>query len=81
MQNHCIYELYFWSMKKINNENIKPTDKICYNCNYLGWHIALGLGLRCWHPARKEEGKIGPLVPGRFHTCELFEYKKNKKNE
>lgn len=56
-------------------KEIKTTDKICYNCKYLAWLIALGGGLRCKHPTKSEKGKMWPLVPGRNHTCELFEPK------
>ena len=52
---------------------IKPTDNICYNCKYLSWMIGIGQGLRCGKQA--EKGKMSPLVPSRFHTCEFFESK------
>lgn len=53
---------------------IKSTDKICNNCKYLGWMIEIGQGLRCGHQTNsKDEGKISPLVPSRFYTCEQFE--------
>jgi len=54
---------------------IKSSDKICYNCKNLVWLVALGQGIRCGHPTKVEEGKIPPLVPSRFHTCEVFEFK------
>lgn len=57
------------------NEHIKPSDKICYNCKHLSWLIGVGQGLRCSHKSKREEGKMPPLVPSRFHTCELFEFK------
>lgn len=60
-------------MKK---DEIKDTDKICFNCEYLAWSIGIGLGLRCTHTSKKEDGKREPQVPSRFHTCELFEFEK-----
>lgn len=54
---------------------IKSTDKICCNCKQLVWLIALGQGLRCGHQTKQEEEKMPPLIPSRFHTCELFEFR------
>jgi len=51
---------------------IKPNEKICYNCKYLAWLISVGQGLRCGHPDKRKEDKLPELVPSRFHTCELF---------
>jgi len=54
---------------------VKPTDKICNNCKHLEHLIGIGQGLRCGHQTKRVEGKIHPLVPSRYHTCELFEFK------
>lgn len=59
---------------------IKPTDRICYNCKHLSWLIGVGQGLRCGHKTKREEGQIAPLVPSRFHTCVLFEYKEEPRS-
>ncbi len=56
---------------------IKDSDKICYNCKYLAWLIGVGQGLRCGHKTKRKDGEMAPLVPSRFHTCELFEFKDN----
>ena len=57
----------------MDKNQIKQTDRICYNCKYLSWLIGVGLGLRCSHESKRKAGEMPPLVPGRFHTCELFE--------
>lgn len=62
-------------------QQIKNSDKICYNCQYLAWLIGVGQGIRCGHQTKKEEGKIPPLVPSRFHTCDLFEFNIKPKNK
>lgn len=54
--------------------NFNPKDKICFNCKYVSNMIAIGQGLRCSHPSKREEGKMPPTIPSRSHTCELFEY-------
>lgn len=60
---------------------IKKTDKVCYNCKYLAWLISVGQGLKCGHPSKREEGKKPPSVPGRQYTCELFENRTNQTNK
>lgn len=57
-------------------EEIKPDEKVCFNCKYIFWGIALGLGLRCTHSNNKkiDEKKFLPLIPNRRHTCEFFEF-------
>jgi len=57
----------------MNENQIKPQDKICYNCRHIAWLIAVGQGLRC--NANRKQGEIAPIIPSRFHTCDLFEYK------
>jgi len=59
---------------------IKSSDKICFNCKHLAWLIGVGQGLRCGHKTKREEGKMAPLIPSRFHTCELFEFKTKPKS-
>jgi len=54
---------------------IKPEDKICFNCKYMLWAVALGYGVRCTHPDTYLLGDRPPMIPNRFHTCDLFEYK------
>ncbi|MCR9228612.1 MAG: hypothetical protein NXH90_14440 [Flavobacteriaceae bacterium] len=61
-------------------DTIKANDKICINCKHLEWLIGIGQGLRCGHQAKREEGKMAPLVPGKFHTCDLFELKVEPKS-
>jgi hypothetical protein len=64
----------------MNTENIKPEEKVCYNCKHLAWAIGVGQGLRCIHP--KKEIKL-EMIPNRRHTCEQFEInpKVKKDNE
>ena len=53
--------------------DIKPEEKICYNCEHLCWAVGVGQGLRCINPDKKEKYK---MIPNSRHTCELFEFKK-----
>ena len=57
--------------------DIKPEDKVCYNCKHLAWMIGIGQGLRCSHP--KKELKL-EMIPGSRHTCELFQINEKIKN-
>ena len=73
-------------MNKVNNNQQNPArhEKVCFNCRYMAWMVALGQGIRCTNPEseltksvqdRKDIAlKIG-LIPNRRHTCELFEFK------
>lgn len=65
----------------MNKNQIKSTERICYNCKYLAWLIGVGQGLRCGHKSRREPGNHAPLVPSRFHTCELFEFHSSEDND
>jgi len=56
--------------------DIKPEDKVCYNCEHLAWMIGIGQGLRCMNPHKEKKHE---MIPGSRHTCELFE--KNPKLE
>jgi hypothetical protein len=64
-------------MKDMKNEttgfgDIKPEDKVCYNCEHLAWMIGIGQGLRCMNPHKEKKHE---MIPGSRHTCELFEKK------
>lgn len=56
-------------------DDIKPEDKVCYNCKHLAWMIGIGQGLRCSNP--KKEKKL-EVIPSSKHTCEFFEFKTKK---
>ena len=50
--------------------------KICGNCKHMLWGVALGIGARCGHPSQSMMGKgLGPIIPSREFTCDLFEQK------
>jgi len=34
-------------MSSMNNQNPKPSEKVCYNCKHICWLIGVGQGLRC----------------------------------
>lgn len=53
-------------------------EKICLNCKFLAWAVAIGQGARCTEPRNKVEGKA-PMIPSRKHTCKYFEPSKTKK--
>lgn len=55
--------------------NPKPDERVCFNCEYMLWMVALGQGVRCRHPANNPaDGKLF-RIPSRRHTCEHFEGK------
>ena len=58
-------------MSSKNLQNPKPDDQVCYNCKWIGWHIAIGQGLRCALRERQ-------LIPSRYYTCEKFEFQNEK---
>jgi hypothetical protein len=57
-------------------QDIKPDEKVCFNCEHLAWMVGIGQGLKCLNPDK--EIKHQP-IQHRRHTCELFEFKKDKK--
>ena len=52
--------------------DIKPADKVCYNCKHLAWMIGIGQGLRCSNPTKEKKPEV---IPSSKHFCELFEFK------
>lgn len=61
-------------------DNIKPEEKVCYNCKYLVWSIGVGQGLRCGNDNKEKKYE---MISNSRHTCELFEInpKVKKDNE
>jgi hypothetical protein len=64
-------------IKKYKMDNIKPEEKVCYNCNYLIWSIGVGQGLRCGNGNKNEKYE---MIPNSRHTCELFKEKTQKQD-
>lgn len=56
----------------MNRFDIKPDEKVCYNCRYRLWMVAIGWGVRCGYTEKKKP------IPNLRHTCDHFEFKKNK---
>jgi hypothetical protein len=60
----------------------KPEERVCYNCKYMSWMVALGLGVRCgyeYHTNTNPSVKPKlPMVPHLRHTCDNFEFKKKE---
>ena len=60
---------------------VPPDKQVCGNCRHLLWWVALGQGARCRHPGNWVPGvPVGdgarlPLIPGRLHMCQHFEWK------
>jgi hypothetical protein len=58
-----------------------PADRVCCgNCKHLAWLVALGQGIPCAQPDNRMEslangGKDPPVIPGRYHWCDRFEWK------
>jgi hypothetical protein len=50
------------------------------NCRWIGWHVGIGLGIRCWnpenraipHPDLRYNGPA-PLIPNREFVCKQFD--------
>jgi hypothetical protein len=61
-----------------------PSDKVCcMNCRYMGWHVAVGQGVRCWNPENQRNPHPGlkaadpaPLIPSPEFVCEKFEWRR-----
>ena len=50
--------------------NIISTDeKVCYNCSYRIWAVAIGAGVRCGY---NTQGRWPPLIKGLRATCDAF---------
>ncbi len=49
-------------------------ERVCANCAHVRWLVALGLGLRCKHPANVTGGRE-LIVPSRYYTCTHFQPK------
>ena len=49
---------------------IKPDEKVCYNCKYRLWMVAIGWGVRCGYTEKKKP------IASLKHTCDHFEFKK-----
>jgi len=62
--------------KPINyNEPPEPNQKVCFNCKYGLWAVALGIGFRCMNTDSEIGKRKPPIIPNRYHTCEYFEHK------
>ena len=59
----------------MTNFDIKPDEKVCYNCKHRLWLVAIGLGVRCDYTKKKT------LIKSLKHTCENFEFKNNNKEK
>ena len=55
-------------------KQIKTTDKICFNCEYSVWAVALGQGEFCINEKNIVDNKQFK-IPNRFYSCEHFEKK------
>ena len=56
------------------NSDQHPDDpkRTCMKCEQMLWGVALGVGVRCDHPANAVDGK--PFkIPHRNFSCEHFE--------
>mgnify|MGYP003333181790 CR=1 FL=1 len=59
-------------------------ERVCFNCKYMIWLVALGLGVRCGYKDPSKDSKTIkslPLLPGLRHTCDNFEFKKKENEE
>jgi len=62
------------------NKNPSPDQRVCFNCKHSLWAVALGLGFRCMNTNSEIGKRKPPILPNRYHTCELFDFK-NRKDE
>lgn len=68
------------NMKKNNHLDIKPDEKVCYNCEHKIWLVALGQGVRCGYNLNKNDIQNLPMIPHLRHSCDNFNFK-NSVNE
>jgi hypothetical protein len=55
------------------NNNPKPDERVCFNCEHMLWMVGIGLGVRCKHPANNLGGGRLFMIPSRRYSCEHFE--------
>ena len=53
--------------------NPAPDERVCFNCNYCIWAVALGFGGLCKHPANPPPDRDFFQIPSRRYTCDHFE--------
>ena len=46
----------------------RPDEKVCFNCRYMMWMVAIGHGVQCRHPENEEDGKMFK-IPARDYSC------------
>jgi hypothetical protein len=63
---------------KNNHLDIKPDEKVCFNCKHIIWLVALGQGVRCGYDFYKNNNKVLFPISHLRHTCDKFENKKYK---
>ena len=61
-------------------DNPRQDERVCFNCKHMLWLVALGLGVRCKHPANNPGGGLFP-IPSRRYSCEHFESKETMTEE
>lgn len=47
-------------------------ERVCFNCRYRLWGVALGIGVLCTHENNRVEGRLF-AIPSRRHGCRYFE--------
>jgi hypothetical protein len=53
--------------------NPDPDERVCFNCVWLTWAVAIGHGLLCRHPANKPPDEPYFRIPSRRFSCPHFE--------
>jgi hypothetical protein len=56
------------------NLEIKPEDKVCYNCKFLFWGVGIGMGIRCNNENNRKGQELPPITHSKS-TCGLFSKK------
>lgn len=61
-----------------NHIDIKPDEKVCFNCKHMLWMVGIGAGVRCGYAA--DSKTLIPMIPHLKHTCDKFENKNEKQS-
>ena len=61
-------------------DNPNPDERVCFNCEHMLWLVALGLGVRCKHPANHQGDGLF-AIPSRRYSCEHFEARHGAANQ
>ena len=57
--------------KAIKQNEIRRTEKVCFNCCYMSWHVGVGQGILCGCSENKVDN-FAFRIPSRWYSCKFF---------